>query len=314
MPTGATWFARASWCTGWQNARRSSERELDANERFPSGLVKAGEERRSGLKMTTVHEAPLPRNERHEDDVVRTHVERLRVNRRYKKIFPPLADEKRRALERDVAKHDVQVPIEVNEAYEILDGYHRAMAARKAGLESVPVIVRKFATLKEEALHVFRLNVQRRHLKKDDALRALREVERIITEGREVVGEKGGQPRATARPGEPETVSTVFTRAEVNRETAAVLGVSVSAVKKRRQRAQERPRTRIVRDPAVSGENSSGIAAGQVVFYLNKAVVIASKVDGIGWKSMNWYRTRQALKIAGSVAKLADTLKAVEPK
>jgi len=78
-------------------------------------------------------------------------------------IFPPLRPEELRALEADIAKRGVQVPVEVDEEGNILDGHHRAQIAERIKLPC-ETIVRKGWTEQQKREHVIKLNLARRHL------------------------------------------------------------------------------------------------------------------------------------------------------
>jgi len=79
-------------------------------------------------------------------------------------LLPPLSAEDYAALKQDIAEHGVQVPIEMDEDGNILDGYHRVRAAEELGISDWPKIIRRFDSDADRRSHARRLNVVRRHL------------------------------------------------------------------------------------------------------------------------------------------------------
>lgn len=84
-------------------------------------------------------------------------------------LLPPLKDLEYLELKRDIARRGVQVPVEMDDAGNVLDGHHRLRALRELsaeglGLPEAPVIVRVGMSEAEKRLHVRSLNVHRRHL------------------------------------------------------------------------------------------------------------------------------------------------------
>jgi len=107
------------------------------------------------------------------------------------------------SLKTDIAKNGVQVPIEINHKYEILDGNHRAKICIELGLQVIPVRIHPpFGSELEERIFVRKVNLQRRQLNdfqkaeqynelcKDELeLAKQRQLQTIPTKG-----EKGFQP------------------------------------------------------------------------------------------------------------------------
>ncbi len=79
-------------------------------------------------------------------------------------LLPPLSDDDFKALYDDIAAHGVKVPVEYDEAGEILDGHHRVAICKMLGITDWPRFVRK--QLSEEGKRSFArsLNFARRHL------------------------------------------------------------------------------------------------------------------------------------------------------
>ncbi len=87
-------------------------------------------------------------------------------------LFPELSAEEFAALKADVAAHGVLVPVEVDEAGQLLDGHHRVRAwteLRGEGLRLPPYprVVRRFGSEDERFAHVLGLNLARGHLSSD---------------------------------------------------------------------------------------------------------------------------------------------------
>ena len=82
-------------------------------------------------------------------------------------VMPPLADHEFEALKADISARGVQVPVEYDEAGNILDGHHRVQACIELGLLNWPRLVRHGMSEAEKRRHARRLNLDRRHLDRD---------------------------------------------------------------------------------------------------------------------------------------------------
>lgn len=78
-------------------------------------------------------------------------------------ILDELRPEELAALEADIAKRGVQVPVEVDDEGNILDGHNRVEIANRLG-KPYGTIVRRFKTEQEKREHIIKLNLARRHL------------------------------------------------------------------------------------------------------------------------------------------------------
>jgi ParB-like chromosome segregation protein Spo0J len=79
-------------------------------------------------------------------------------------LFDLLEPDEYDSLKADIAKRGVLVPIEFDEAGNILDGHHRHRICGELGIRDYPRVVRSFASEDEKEEHVVTLNVRRRHL------------------------------------------------------------------------------------------------------------------------------------------------------
>ncbi len=79
-------------------------------------------------------------------------------------LLPPLSKEDYDALEADIIAHGVLVPVEYDEAGNILDGHHRVAICESLGLVDWPRFVRKGLSEDEKRAHARSLNLSRRHL------------------------------------------------------------------------------------------------------------------------------------------------------
>ncbi|MDD3653103.1 MAG: ParB N-terminal domain-containing protein, partial [Desulfotomaculaceae bacterium] len=90
-------------------------------------------------------------------------------------VMPDLSAEEFAGLKADIAARGVQVPVEYDEAGNILDGHHRVRACRELGLADWPRVIRAGLSEEEKWTHARRLNLARRHLsreQKQDLIRA----------------------------------------------------------------------------------------------------------------------------------------------
>jgi ParB-like chromosome segregation protein Spo0J len=81
-------------------------------------------------------------------------------------FLPPLSAEEYDTLKNDIAANGVRVPIERDEAGEIIDGFNRARICEELGIEC-PANVRTGLTEMEKRELALSLNLARRHLSRD---------------------------------------------------------------------------------------------------------------------------------------------------
>jgi len=79
-------------------------------------------------------------------------------------LIPPLERDDLEVLERDIAQHDVRVPLAITPEKTILDGCHRWRIARKLRLPILPCQVFRFASEEEAEEFIITVNLARRHL------------------------------------------------------------------------------------------------------------------------------------------------------
>lgn len=79
-------------------------------------------------------------------------------------LQPRLSEEEFAALERSIVEHGVLVPVEYDEAGEIIDGHHRVEICESLGLVDWPRFVRKGLTEQDKRSLSRELNFARRHL------------------------------------------------------------------------------------------------------------------------------------------------------
>lgn len=92
-------------------------------------------------------------------------VSQLRFDRDFKNVFQQENDKVAEiANDMRVNGFDKSRPIIVIEAYIIVDGHSRFMAAKKAGLEKVPVIIKKFDSRDETIEYEYKMQLNSRRL------------------------------------------------------------------------------------------------------------------------------------------------------
>lgn len=79
-------------------------------------------------------------------------------------LLPPLSDDDFAALKDDIAQHGVKVPVEYDEAGNILDGHHRVAICEMLGLKDWPRFVRRGLSEDEKRAFARSLNLARRHM------------------------------------------------------------------------------------------------------------------------------------------------------
>ncbi len=113
-------------------------------------------------------------------------------------ILPRLGEAENERLNESIAETGVQVPILVDEDYNVIDGEHRLRAAAKNNAKSIPFDVRPGLTDEEKMQLMLDLNLNRRHLsaKQLDQL-----IVKFRSEGRSLrqIGENLGISYSTVR-------------------------------------------------------------------------------------------------------------------
>ena len=79
-------------------------------------------------------------------------------------VMPSLSPEEYAELKTDIASRGVMVPIEFDEAGNVLDGYHRLQICQELGIKDYPKVIRAGMTEAEKLTHARKLNIARRHL------------------------------------------------------------------------------------------------------------------------------------------------------
>lgn len=100
-------------------------------------------------------------------------VEQLKFDREFKAVFQQESD-KVSEIANDIKVNgfDKTRPIVVTEAYIIVDGHSRFMAAKKAGLHQVPVIIKKFESRDETIEYEYKMQLNSRRLSDGEYLEA----------------------------------------------------------------------------------------------------------------------------------------------
>lgn len=91
-------------------------------------------------------------------------------------LLPSLSQDEYNALKLDIKERGVQVPVEFDEAGNILDGHHRLMACQELGIKDYPSIVRVGMSEDAKREHILMLNLARRHLTLEQRKETVRKV------------------------------------------------------------------------------------------------------------------------------------------
>lgn len=79
-------------------------------------------------------------------------------------VMPPLSNDEFLELKADIKARGVMVPVEYDEAGNVLDGHHRVKACKELGIKEWPSVVRLGMDAQAKTLHAIKLNCARRHL------------------------------------------------------------------------------------------------------------------------------------------------------
>lgn len=82
-------------------------------------------------------------------------------------VMPPLSPDEFSELKSDIQARGVMVPIEYDEAGNILDGHHRVKACKELGIKEWPSVVRLGMDEAAKRTHARKLNMARRHLNQE---------------------------------------------------------------------------------------------------------------------------------------------------
>jgi ParB-like chromosome segregation protein Spo0J len=88
-------------------------------------------------------------------------------------ILPPLPEEEYRQLRDSIRHHGVQVPLLVTSDGAVIDGHERLRACRELGTRQFPMRVLGRMTGEERREMAIRLNIERRHLSREERRRLL---------------------------------------------------------------------------------------------------------------------------------------------
>lgn len=117
-------------------------------------------------------------------------------------LMPDQTPEEFAALKADIAQHGILVPVEVDDAGNILDGHHRVRAWKELRAEGIqlgdyPRLVRPGMTEEQKRNHVRSLNMLRRHLSKDQLVELMRQM-RADGAGYQEIADAAGVSYTTA--------------------------------------------------------------------------------------------------------------------
>ena len=90
-------------------------------------------------------------------------------------VMPKLTAEEYAELKADIEQRGVMVPIEFDEAGNVLDGYHRLQICEELGIKDYPKVIRAGMTEAEKLTHARKLNIARRHLTQEQKRGLIRE-------------------------------------------------------------------------------------------------------------------------------------------
>src|SRR5882724_9965556 len=82
-------------------------------------------------------------------------------------VMPALSFDEYASLKADIAARGVLVPVEYDESGNILDGHHRVQICEELGISQWPRLIRHGLTDLEKLQHARRLNLDRRHLDRE---------------------------------------------------------------------------------------------------------------------------------------------------
>ena len=82
-------------------------------------------------------------------------------------LLPQLSEDEYAALRESIRADGVKVPIELDERGAVLDGHHRLAICKELGITDYPRVVRVGLSEEQKIAHVLTLNLDRRHLSRE---------------------------------------------------------------------------------------------------------------------------------------------------
>lgn len=99
----------------------------------------------------------------------------LKVERQDYQVMPPLTADEYAELKEDIRRRGVMVPIEFDEAGNVLDGHHRLQICAELGITDFPKVIRAGMTEEQKRTHARKLNMARRQLNREQKQELIRE-------------------------------------------------------------------------------------------------------------------------------------------
>ena len=147
-------------------------------------------------------------------------------------LLPEMTEEQYTALKADIADRGVMIPLEYDEAGNLLDGHHRLKACMELGITDFPRITRHFKTEEEKCYHIQAINAVRRHLTQE-------QMRQVISKQLQYAPHKSDRQIATDLGVSNSTVSLLRKEMEKNNELCESHS-SIGADGKERPRQVER--------------------------------------------------------------------------
>jgi hypothetical protein len=142
----------------------------------------------------------------------------LRFHKMARKI--PMPKEQKKAFFADVKANGIKEPIIVQEGGLILDGWHRFLAAKECGLETIPAIVVNLSE-KDQLLLIYRMAGMRKHLTDDQrAVLAARTYEVVSGQAKANRASKGGKAGGRGRPKKSDSLQDTSSQEQSETEPA----------------------------------------------------------------------------------------------
>jgi phage N-6-adenine-methyltransferase len=106
-------------------------------------------------------------------------------------LLRKLTEQEYAALKEDIAARGVMVPVELDEAGNVLDGHHRLQICEELGIAEYPTIIRTGLTEDEKREHILALNIDRRHMTREERRELIEELLKATPEAsnRDIAGQ-----------------------------------------------------------------------------------------------------------------------------
>jgi ParB family chromosome partitioning protein len=129
-------------------------------------------------------------------------IEDIKTRKEFKELFPIIPGNLEKIRRRmETQGYDGSQPLhtwEINGELILIDGHHRLLAAKEAGITEVPCYYHEFGSMEEAVEYAISVQVERRNLSDAELVIMIKVVDQLKVRGKGAEGEKGKSAKRTA--------------------------------------------------------------------------------------------------------------------